>query len=106
MNFCEITVPGPAETVTRPSYSSYVPFAFAGPVQTAYALVQSFHLEISGSDSEVENVAVVLTTHFDSLQSATSGEVEVEFQRTASPGSVWVKPRRIVAQIRILVVGL
>jgi hypothetical protein len=55
----------------------------------------------------VKDVAVVLTTHFDPSQSATSGEVEVEFQRTdTSDTGLWEQPETIEAQIRILVVGL
>jgi hypothetical protein len=84
-----------------------VPFAFPAPVETAYAVLRSFHLQVRAPDSEVKDVAVVLTTHFDPSQSATSGEVEVEFQRTdTSDTGLWEQPETIEAQIRILVVGL
>ena len=107
MNFTEITVGGPAATYAPPSQRFRVPFAFPTAVQAAYAVVRSFHLEVASSDSEVKDVAVVLTTHFDPFQSTTSGEVEVEFQRTdTSRGGIWIKSDSIKAQIRILVIGI
>ena len=106
MNFIELTVGGPA-TYAPPSQRFRVPFAFSSEVQTAHAVVRSFHLELSKSDSEVKDVAVVLTTHFNPFQSTTSGEVEVEFRRTdTSRGGLWLKPDTIEAQIRILVIGI
>jgi hypothetical protein len=64
-------------------------------------------LQVRESDSEVRDVAVILTTHFDPVQSTTSGEVEVEFQRTdSSGGGIFVKSDTIEAEIRILVIGI
>lgn len=106
MTFYEFTVGGPAATFP-PSQRFRVPFAFPSAVQTAHAMVRSFHLEVASSDSEVKDVAVVLTTHFDPFQSTTSGEVEVEFQRTdTSRGGIWIKSDSIKAQLRILVIGI
>lgn len=106
MNFYVITVGGPAATYA-PSQRFRMPFAFSTAAQTAHALLRSFHLEIGTRDSELKDVAVVLTTHFDPFQSATSGEVEVEFQRTdTSRGGILVQSDTIKAQIRILVIGI
>ena len=50
-------------------------------------------------------MAVVLTTQFDPVQSATSGEVELEFQRTdRSDAGILEQTETIEAQVRILVV--
>ena len=81
MRFSEHTIGGPGREFP-PTQRMMVPFAFPAPVETAHALLRSFHLEVTAPDAEVKDVAVVLTTHFDPAQSATSGEVEVEFQRT------------------------
>ena len=83
-----------------------VPFAFPTPIQTAHAVVRSFHLRARGGDSHIRDLAVILTTHFDPFQSATSGEVEVEFQRTGMGGGIFIESRTIEAQIRILVIGI
>jgi hypothetical protein len=106
MNLYEITVGGPA-AVYPATQRFRVPFAFPTAVQTAHAVLRSFHLELATRDSEVKDVAVLLTTHFDPFQSTTSGEVEVEFQRTdTSRGGIWVQSDTIKAQIRVLVVGI
>jgi hypothetical protein len=83
-----------------------LPFAFPTPVQTAYAVLRSFHLQVRDDDSEVRDVAVILTTHFDPVQSTTSGEIEVEFQRTDSSGGVLIESDTIEAQVRFLVIGI
>jgi hypothetical protein len=104
--FYETKVGSPG-AVFGPSERVRVPFAFPTPVQTAHAVLQSFHLEVPGGDSEVRDVAVVLTTHFDPFQSTTSGEVEVEFERTdSSRGGVFIQTDTIEAQIRIVVIGI
>lgn len=106
MIFYETRVGGPG-SVFGPSERVRVPFAFPAPVQTAHAVLQSFHLAVPGGDSEVRDVAVVLTTHFDPFQSKTSGEVEVEFQRTDASGPGFlVQSDTIEAQIRIVVIGI
>lgn len=106
MIFYETKVGGPG-AVFGPSERLRVPFAFPAPVQTAHAVLQSFHLEVHGGDSEVRDVGVVLTTHFDPFQSRTSGEVEVEFQRTdSSRTGLIVRSDTIEAQIRIVVIGM
>jgi len=69
--------------------------------------LQSFHLEPNADDAEVLDVAVILTTHFDPFQSTTSGEVEVEYQRTDSSGAGFdVQSETIEMEIRILVIGI
>ena len=106
MRFQELTIGGPG-LVFPATTRIMVPFAFPAPVETAYALLRSFHLEVRAPDAEVKDVAVVLTTQFDPVQSATSGEVEVEFQRTdTSDAGIWEQTETIEAQIRILVVGI
>jgi hypothetical protein len=106
MRFHEATIGGPG-AVYAATQRFNVPFAFPAPVETAYAILRSFHLQVTAPDAEVRDVAVVLTTHFDPSQSATSGEVEIEFQRTdTSDTGILDQPESIEAQIRILVVGL
>lgn len=107
MTFCEIEVGGPG-AVYLPAQRFRLPFAFSSPVQTAHALLRSFHLQVTDEDSEVTEVAVVLTTHFDPFQSTSIGEVEVEFQRTDSSdkGLLNIQSESVEAQIRILVVGI
>jgi hypothetical protein len=106
MIFHELTVGGPAQTFLA-SQRFLVPFSFPTPVRAAYAALGSFHLEVATRDSEVKEVAVVLTMHFDPGQSATSGDVEVEFARTdTSRGGIRVQSDSIKAQLRILVVGI
>ena len=106
VRFSEHTIGGP-HTEYLPTQRMMVPFAFPAPVETAHALLRSFHLQVTAPDAEVKDVAVVLTTHFDPAQSATSGEVEVEFQRTdRSDAGLWLQSEAIEAQIRILVVGI
>ena len=106
MRFQEVTVGSPG-AVFGAAVRILVPFAFPAPVETAYALLQSFHLRVRAPDAEVKDVAVVLTTQFDPVQSATSGEIEVEFQRTdRSDAGIWEQTETIEAQLRILVVGL
>lgn len=106
MRFYDYTVGGPG-AVFAATNRFRVPFAFPAPVETAYAVLRSFHLQAVAPDAEVKDIAVVLTTHFDPSQSATSGEVEIEFQRTdTSDSGLWVQPEAIEAQIRMLVVGL
>ncbi len=84
-----------------------LPFSFPTPVATAHAMLRSFHLHEPGADSELRDVAVVLTTHFDPAQSATSGEVEVEFQLADDGGSaIGLDFDVMEAQIGILVVGM
>lgn len=80
MRFRALTIGG-LGGVAPPSSRFTVPLAFPEPVEMAYALLQSFHLRVRAPDAEVKDVAVVLTTHFDPVQSATSGVVEVEWQR-------------------------
>jgi hypothetical protein len=100
----ELGSPGAVYPATR---RFRLPFAFPAPVRTAYAVLRSFHLEVRDEDSEVRDVAVLLTTHFDPVQSTTSGEVEVEFQRTdSSDPLLGVQSDTIEVQIRILVVGI
>jgi hypothetical protein len=107
VRFYETTVGSPG-AVYPPTQRVRVPFAFPTPVQTAHAVLQSFHLQVTDEDSEVRDVVVMLTTHFDPFQSTTSGEVEVEFQRTDSSGAgfLGVQSDTIEAQIRILVIGI
>ena len=107
MNFYETTIGGPG-AVSAPSRHIRVPFAFPDPVQTAHAVLRSFHLEVTDEDSELRNLVVSLTTHFDPFQSTTSGEVEVEFQLTDSSGAgfLGVQSDTIEAQIRVLVIGI
>jgi hypothetical protein len=102
VNFYEIKVGGPG-SVLPPSPRIRLPFAFPSPLQTAHAVLQSFHLEPNADDAEVLDVAVILTTHFDPFQSTTSGEVEVELQRT---GGSLLQSEAIKAEIRILVIGI
>src|SRR5215207_8947598 len=86
-----------------------LPFTFPTSVQTAHAVLQSFHLEVDHSDSHVKDVQVSLTTFFDPVQSTTSGEVEVAFERTGSDGNsapfAFPEPEAISAEVRILVIG-
>lgn len=105
MNFYETEVGSPGVVFT-PTQRVRVPFAFPTPVQSVHAVLQSFHLEVA-EDSEVRDVGVILTPHFDPLQSTTSGEVEVELQRTDSsdPGILHQQPETIEAQVRVLVIG-
>lgn len=106
MRFQDLTIGSPG-AVFPATVRIMVPFALPAPVETAYALLRSFHLRVTAPDAEVKDVAVVLTTHFDPAQSATSGEVEVEFRRTdTSDAGIWEQPEAIEAQIRILVVGV
>jgi hypothetical protein len=105
VNFYETEIGGPG-AVFGPSERLRVPFAFPTAVQTAHAVLRSFHLALPDGDSEVRDVGVVLTTHFDPFQSTTSGEVEVEFERTGSSGGVFIQTDTIEAQIRILVIGV
>ena len=107
MNFYEIKVGSPGATYP-PTQNFRVPFAFPAPVQTAHPVLQSFHLQVSDEDSEVGDVVVALTPHFDPVQSTTSGEVEVEFQRTDSSGAgfLGVQSDNIKVQIRVLVIGI
>jgi hypothetical protein len=83
-----------------------VPFTFSAAVETAHAVLQSFHLQVDDSDSNVRDVQVSLTTFFDPVQSPTSGEVEVEIRRTGSDGSIFLESDTIQAEIRILVIGI
>ena len=106
MRFDEQTIGGPGR-VFGATQRFTVPFAFTAPVETAYAVLRSFHLRVIAPDAEVKDVAVVLTTQFDPVQSAKSGEVEVEFRRTdTSDAGIFEQPEAIEAQIRILVVGI
>lgn len=106
MIFYETEWGGPG-VVHLPTGRVFLPFAFPSPVQTAYAMLRSFHLERQMRDAEVKDLAVSLTTHFDPVQSATSGQVELEFERTdTSRGGIWVQTDNIYAHVRILVVGI
>lgn len=106
MNFDEIQLGGPGQDFA-PSGRFRVPFAFSTDVGTAHPVLQSFHLEVRHSDSHVRDVAVSLTPIFDPVQSARSGEVDVEIQRTGSDGNILSNESdSIRAQVRILVVGL
>jgi hypothetical protein len=106
MIFYETKVGSPGR-VFPPTNRFRMPFAFSTPVQTAHAALQSFHLKDLGPDSEVRDVVVMLTTHFDPFQSTTSGEIEVEFQRPdSSRGGFLIQSNTIEAEIRILVIGI
>jgi hypothetical protein len=87
-----------------------LPFTFPTSVQTAYAVLQSFYLQVDHSDSHVKDVQVSLRTQFDPVQSTTSGEVEVAFERTGSDGNSapfsLPEPKAISAEVRILVIGI
>lgn len=68
MSFCETEVGSPG-AVFPPTQRVRVPFAFPTPVQTVHAVLRSFHLGVADEDSEVRDVVVILTPHFDPLQS-------------------------------------
>jgi hypothetical protein len=104
VNFHEIKVGSPS--VYPPTNRLRVPFALPSPVQTAHAVLKSFHLRLDDGDSEVRDVVVMLTTHFDPFQSTTSGEVEVEFQRTDSGAGLVLQSDLIEAEIRILLISI
>ena len=104
MNFLTVQL-GAAEfpNTTR----TRVPFTFTTAIQSAQAVLQSFELRTDDSDGHVKNVQVVLTTIFDPVQSTTSGEVEVEIQRTDEDDNVLVlETNSIEAEVRILVIGI
>lgn len=105
MIFYETSVGSPG-AVFPPTQRVHIPFAFPTSVRTAHAVLQSFHLRTRADDSQVEDVAVVLTTHFDPYQSTTGGEVEVELRRTGSAGGILLATGTIEAQVRILVIGM
>ena len=65
----ELGSPGAVYPATR---RFRLPFAFPAPVRTAYAVLRSFHLEVRDEDSEVRDVAVLLTTHFDPRSSSSA----------------------------------
>lgn len=104
MKFLSIQLGGPGVLFPE-TPRSRVPFTFPTAVQSAHAVLQSFHLQHDDSDRTVRDVQVSLTTFFDPIQSPTSGEVEVEIQRTGSDHSILHHTHAIQAEVRILVVG-
>jgi hypothetical protein len=107
MNFIQIELGGP-DTVASSETRFRHPFAFPNPVRTAYAALQSFHFWTDDSDGHVKEVEVVLTTHFDPVQSTTSGEVEFEITRTDASGNSFlsVESDTIAYKVSVLVIGI
>ena len=105
MNFLTLQLGGPGVLFSA-TPRARLPFTFPTAAQSAHAVLQSFHLQVDDSDSNVKDVQVALTTFFDPVQSATSGEVEVEIRRTGSDGSILIESSIIQAEVRILVIGI
>jgi hypothetical protein len=105
MNFVSIQHGGPG-TVFPATAEFRLPFTFPTAVQSVHALLQSFQLHTRRRDRHVENIEVSLTPIFDPTQSTTSGEVEIELQRTGSDDSIFLSSDAIEAEVRILVIGI
>jgi hypothetical protein len=107
MNFIPIEL-GDPDGVAPEESRFRLPFTFPSPVRTAYAALQSFHFWTDDSDGHVKEVEVALTTHFDPVQSTTSGEVEFEIKRTDATGNSFlhVESETIAYKIAVLVIGI
>ena len=107
MNFIPIELGGP-DTVALSETRFRYPFTFPNPVRTAHAALQSFHFWTDDSDGHVKEVEVVLTTHFDPVQSTTSGEVEFAITRTDASGNSFLNAESdtIAYKVSVLVIGI
>jgi hypothetical protein len=104
MNFLSIHL---GEAYFPQTTRTRVPFTFPTAVRSAHAVLQSFQLETDDSDGHVKDAQVSLITFFDPVQSTTSGEVEVEIQRTDLDDNIlWLESNVIEAEVRILVIGI
>jgi hypothetical protein len=105
MIFQAVQIGGPGLTFPA-SVHPRVPFSFPKPVQTAHAVLQSFYVENVDKDRDVKDIQVSLITFFDPVQSATSGEVEIQLLRTGSTESIFLAPELIEGEVRALVIGI
>ena len=103
MNFIPIHLARPLFPATA---HPRLQFTFPTATQSVHAVLQSFHVQMHDMDRNVEDVQVSLTTFFDPVQSTTSGEVEIDIQRTGSDGSIFLSSDAIEAEVRVLVIGI
>ncbi|MBK7643680.1 MAG: hypothetical protein IPJ19_11650 [Planctomycetes bacterium] len=110
MQFQKLTLGGP-DLLFASTNTARLPFQFADPVQGVYALLQGVRLEHEGergtyysgddSDQELKAIEVSLLPIFDSLQSNTTGQVQIHF---SLPGSG--SPDLVRAEIHVLLIGV
>jgi hypothetical protein len=105
MIFLPVRLGGAGATFPATTYPR-VPFSFSTAVQSAHAVLESFHVQMDDMDRSVQDIQVSLVTFFDPVQSATSGEVEIQIQRTGSDGSIFFSSDLIQAEVRLLVIGI
>jgi hypothetical protein len=97
---------GGAGRIFPESPSVRLPFTFPKAVDSAHAVLQSFHVQLDDGDSEVSDLRVALTTFFDPVQSRTSGEVQIEVHQTVSDAFLQVRAHITQVEVRLLVIGI
>jgi hypothetical protein len=84
-----------------------IPFTMPAPVSRVYPMLQSFFFKNLEHDKNLLDLQIRLTPHFNSGDSATEGELEIETIFKDDPGGGFFSKTDIVElQIAVLVVGV
>jgi hypothetical protein len=102
MEFVTVTLGNP-NLVFPTNNRVAIPFTLPGPVKVVYTLLQSFRFANYDDDRHVKSVQIGLRPLFNSGESATQGEVEIE---TIFNDADHYTPDRIELEITVLVVGI
>lgn len=105
MEFVTIRLGG-RDRVFSPQNRVRVPFTLPQPARAVHPILQSLRLTRSDDDMHLRDVQVRLVPFFNSGESTTQGEVEIETTFIDDGGGIIVASRLIELEVAVLVVGM